>query len=108
MDGKNIMIRPASSGSFYYNYKHFFSIVLLVVVDTDYKFIDVDIGCNGRISDGGVWRECSLSEAIEQGSLNIPAPSSLPGRSDPIPCMLVADETFPLKEYIMKPYSQKN
>ena len=109
MDGKHIMIRPpANSGSFYYNYKHRFSIVLLAVVDADYKFIYVDIGCNGRISDGGVFRECSLSKALEEKSLNIPAPSPLPGRSDPIPYMMVADEAFPLKEYIMKPYSQRN
>lgn len=105
MDGKHIMIRPpANSGSFYYNYKHRFSIVLLAVVDADYKFIYVDIGCNGRISDGGVFRECSLTKALEEKSLNIPAPSPLPGRSDPIPYMMVADEAFPLKEYIMKPY----
>ena len=68
----------------------------------------MDIGCNGRISDGGVFRECSLSKALEEQSLNIPAPRTLPGRSDPIPYMLVADEAFPLKQYIMKPYSQRN
>ena len=56
------------------------------------------------ISDGGVFRECSLSKALEEKSLNIPAPSPLPGRSDPIPYMMVADEAFPLKKYIMKPY----
>ena len=108
MDDKHIMIRPpANSGSFYYNYKHRFSIVLLAVVDADYKFIHVDIGCNGRISDGGVFRECSLSKALEEKSLNIPAPSPLPGRNDPIPYMMVADEAFLLKEYITKPYSQR-
>ena len=68
----------------------------------------MDIGCNGRISDGGVFRKCSLSKALEEKSLNIPAPRTLPGRSDLIPYMLVADEAFPLKEYIMKLYSQRN
>ena len=61
-----------------------------------------------RLSDGGVFRECSLSKALEEKSLNIPAPSPLPGRSDLIPYMMVADEAFLLKEYIMKPYSQRN
>ena len=64
MDGKHIqMRRPINSGSYYFNYKGFFSIVLLGLVDADYKFIYIDVGCNGRISDGGVYRNSSLSHS---------------------------------------------
>lgn len=53
--GKHINIKkPMKSGTDYYNYKGFFSIVLLGVVDADYKFIRAEVGINGRISDGGV------------------------------------------------------
>ena len=107
MDGKHVLIKPPSnSGSYYFNYKHSFSIVLLAVVDANYKFLMVDVGCNGRISDGGVYRNSKISLALEENSLNVPISRSLPGSTKPIPFMIVADDAFPLKTYIQKPYSQ--
>lgn len=80
MDGKHILIKPPpNSGSYYFNYKHSFSIVLLAILDADYKFLYVDIGCNGRISDGGVFKNSNIYRALEEKRLNIPAPTLLPG-----------------------------
>uniref|UniRef100_A0A1X7T7L1 DDE Tnp4 domain-containing protein n=1 Tax=Amphimedon queenslandica TaxID=400682 RepID=A0A1X7T7L1_AMPQE len=107
LDGKHVNIIPrANSGSYYYNYKQRFSIVLMALVDADYKFIFVDIGCNGRVSDGGIFRESTLSAAQESNALDFPPPEPLPGCTLPIPYMVVADAAFPLKHYIQKPYSQ--
>ena len=107
MDGKHVLIKPPpNSGSFYFNYKHNFSIVLLAVVDANYKFLYVDRGCNGRISDGGVFRNSALSEALESNSINISSSEPLPGESFSLPYTIVADDAFPLKENIIKPYSQ--
>ena len=73
MDGKHILIRPPpNTGSYYFNYKHSFSVVLLAVVDTNYKFIFVDVGCNGRVSDGGVFKNNSLYAALESNARNMP------------------------------------
>jgi hypothetical protein len=109
LDGKHVEITPpVNSGSDYYNYKNTFSVVLLAMVDANYKFIYVDIGTNGRISDGGVYGKSSLAEALHNNSLNIPTDRPLPGRNKPQPFVIIADEAFPLKANIMKPYSGRN
>jgi hypothetical protein len=57
MDGKHNCLEKAGydAGSTFFNYKHTFSVVLLAVVDADYRLFFVDVGCQGRISDGGVF-----------------------------------------------------
>ncbi|XP_033980511.1 protein ALP1-like [Trematomus bernacchii] len=108
LDGKHINIRPPPrTGSTYYNYKHTFSIVLMALVDSNYKFLYVDVGCNGRISDGGVFGGCSLQDALENRTCNIPAPAPLPASDEAVCYHIVADEAFPLKEYLMKPYPNR-
>lgn len=56
----------------FFNYKGSFSIVLLAVVDHDYCFRYLDVGANGRCSDGGIFRNSSLKLAIENDFLNLP------------------------------------
>lgn len=79
--------------------------VLLIVVDANYKIIYANIGCQGRISDGGVFNNCMLIKKINDKSLNLPESSPLPGRQLPIPYFFVGDEAFPINENVMKVYS---
>ena len=76
----------------------------MALADADYRFLYCDVGCNGRISDGGVFNGCSLNDALREKTANIPDPKPLPGDDRPIPHFIVADEAFPLREDIMKPY----
>lgn len=106
MDGKHVVLQaPFGSGSEYFNYKSFFSIVLFALVDADYNFLFADIGCQGRISDGGVFRHSFLWKQIEEKKLNIPEPDTLPGREKFVPYVILADDAFALHANIMKPYA---
>lgn len=61
IDSKHVQLQaPITSGSDYLNYKSTFSIVLMAVADADYNFLYADVGSQGRISDGGVFRNTSF------------------------------------------------
>ena len=118
-DGKHIgIICSKNCGSQFYNYKGFFRIVLLAFVDYDYKFLIAEVGCQGRISDVGVFRNSAFNLALSNNSLNLPDPKPLPATNDPfcgttskpkkIPMVFVADDAFPLIKHSMKPYGRKD
>ena len=66
IDGKHrALFDPHGIESEFYNYKGFYTLVLMAIVDYNYKFVNVDGGCQGRIDDGGVFRKTSYSKALE-------------------------------------------
>ena len=108
IDGKHIAIKaPSNSGSLYHNYKGFFSIILLGVVDADCKFMWADVGANGSTSDCAVFNQSALRTALEDNTLGLPPPRPLPGDDTPLPFFLIGDDAFPLREWMMKPYSSR-
>jgi len=60
--------------------------------------------CQGRISDGGVFRNSSLFKKLDQNLLNLLPDARLPFQEKPLPFVFVADDAFPLTVNIMKPY----
>lgn len=109
IDGKHVKItKPPNSGSYFYNYKNTFSVVLMAIVNAKCEFLMVQIGTNGRVSDGGVYANTKFSQELAEKKLHIPEASPLPGTSDPVPYVLVGDDAFPLLDNIMKPYSHAN
>lgn len=56
IDGKHIQILSSSNtGSLFHNYKEYFSLVLLALVDANYKFVSVDIGSFCKEGDSGIF-----------------------------------------------------
>uniref|UniRef100_A0A1A8BJ72 DDE Tnp4 domain-containing protein n=1 Tax=Nothobranchius kadleci TaxID=1051664 RepID=A0A1A8BJ72_NOTKA len=109
IDGKHIFIQPpANSGSTFYNYKSRFSIILMAVVDTNYRFVYASAGTQGRASDAGVFAHSDLREAMDTGTLNVPPDATLPGTDSTMPYELIGDEAYPLRPDLMKPYPSRN
>lgn len=104
MDGKHIAFRASKKdGALYHNYKGFDSIVLLAMCDASYKFTFIDVGCNGRISDGGVLNNSDLRQFIFQSHLYLP-PNEKIGNDRILPYVIVGDDAFPLATHLMKQY----
>ncbi|XP_031329354.1 protein ALP1-like isoform X1 [Photinus pyralis] len=109
LDGKHINIRcPINSGSDFYNYKGNYSIVLLALVDANYKFIAIDVGSYGRNSDGAIFSNSQLGKSLASKSMNVPHDKPLVEGGEALPLVIVGDEAFPLKNYLLRPYSRQN
>lgn len=106
-DVKHINIQyPINAGSTYYNYKGSHSVVLLALVDADYKFIAIDVSSYGRNSAGGIFSQSVIGQKLNNKTLNVPEPTPLTENGDPQPYVIVGDEAFPLKSYSLRPYSR--
>jgi hypothetical protein len=79
IDTKHVRIQaPPNIGSKFFNYKQFFFVVLLALVDARYKSTVVDKGSHGGNSDGGIFVHLKLGKYLET-HLGIPEDKWLPG-----------------------------
>ena len=109
LDGKHVAIRkPPKTGTMYHNYKGFCSIVLMALVDADYKFMWIDVGGFGSQSDAQIYNQSELKECLEDGSIELPPPSPLPNDVQDLPYFMLGDDAFGLRPYLMKPYSGRH
>jgi hypothetical protein len=98
IDRKHCQIKhPDNSCSEFYNYKGTCSIILFALVDADYRFVFTDVGSNGRVNDGAMFRNSTLNSATENNLLNWPDNS-----------VIIGDDAFPLRSTLLKPYSKVN
>lgn len=109
IDGKHVRIRkPRMSGSLFYNYKNFFSIVLLAIVDANYKLIYIDVCTFEKDLDITIFEKTPFYKKLENNELNIPRSQPLPDTAGPnMPYTFIGDEAFSLLQDIMRPFSGK-
>lgn len=70
IDGKHIAIRkPPNSGSLYYNYKSYFSLVLLAICDARLRVIYANYGSYGSQGDAGIFSRTDFAQLLNSGIL---------------------------------------
>jgi len=108
IDGKHVRMQASPhSGSLFYKYKGFYSVIMLALVDANYKFMYVDVGAYGADSDAEIFRECGLYHTLEHDEAGLPPSEPLPGGDTYVPYFLVGDDAFALRSWMMKPHSKK-
>ncbi|XP_071058858.1 uncharacterized protein [Pseudochaenichthys georgianus] len=111
LDGKHVAVTcPWNTGSEYRNYKGFFSIVLMALVDADYKFLWIDVGSDGSSNDAIIYNGSELKEGLESPNniFNLPEEKSLPGDDVPVPYYIVGDNAFGINKSLMNPFPIRN
>ena len=107
LDGKHIAIKkPKKSGSDFLNYKGYFSLVLLALVDVDYKFLWVNAESSGSSSNAQIFNRNKLKRRIENGTLGLPPPEPLAPGEPNLHYFLLGDDAFALMPWLVKPYSK--
>lgn len=106
IDGKHIRCtNPKNSGSKYFNYKKFSSVVLMAIADANLCFTTIDVGAYGKEGDSSVFRDSPLGKKLYSGQLNLPAPRCLPNtNTNPQPFVFVGDEAFKLHTNLLRPF----
>lgn len=81
----------------------------MALVDANYKFIFIDVGNYGSNADGGVFMRSEFGRRFYNKELDIPPPKALPNAplAGQIPHCIIADEAFPLRADLMRPYPRK-
>lgn len=78
----------------------------MAICDSNYKFLLVDIGDNGRHSDGGVFSVSKMGKKFARHKMNLPVPRKIMADGNLLPYILVGDEAFHQCEYLLRPYSK--
>ncbi|XP_068200697.1 uncharacterized protein [Palaemon carinicauda] len=107
IDGKHVRIKnPPCSGSWSFNYKKYYLMVMLSVANGDYSFLYMEVGDVGSESDRGMFAQSELVDMLNNNKANLPPQEPLPvdPRQTPVPYFMLADDDFTLKPYMMKLY----
>ncbi|KAL6729983.1 hypothetical protein Aduo_000989 [Ancylostoma duodenale] len=104
LDVKHVAIKKrAHSGSVYFYYEKFHSIILMACCDCDYNIIAFDDGAPGRTGDAGVFRDFDIKKWIAQNEHLFPETREL-GSVGPVQYHFLVDSGFGQDFRLIRPY----
>ena len=77
----------------------FISLVLMALVDADYKFLWVDISAYGSMSDAQIFNLSELKDCLEYGTIGFPEPSLIPKDDEPMAYFILGDDAFGIRTF---------
>ncbi|XP_075559184.1 uncharacterized protein LOC142590668 [Dermacentor variabilis] len=103
LDGCHFCVSPPKENAVdYHNYKGWYSIILLAMVDHMYRFRYINIGAPGRCHDANVYARSRLSTLVEGAYFSLPVALIEDVEVKPI---ILCDQAFPLTTNLLKPFS---
>ena len=85
------------------HFKH----VTVVRLDLNMKlFTRQGIGAYGKNSDDNIFNSSKLGKRLSINTLHVPPSKHLPGSDKFLPDVILRDEAFSLRTYLMRPYSR--
>ena len=107
IDGCHIPIKCPPGGQEackeYHNFKNFYSVVLMAMVDSHYRFIWGSYGYPGNSHDSIIFQSTDLWSKIQKGNY-LPQIAKKVGSQD-VPPLVVGDSAFPFTSWLMKPFT---
>ena len=105
-DGSHLRIKcpggGAESRKSYFNFKGFYSIVLMALVDAKYRFMWASVGMPGNTHDSTNFQSTRLWHDVINGDI-LPHKAQISSGLE-VPPLILTDGAFPFRTWFMKPY----
>ncbi|XP_066445259.1 uncharacterized protein [Eleutherodactylus coqui] len=96
-------------GFSYHDYEDYQSVVMMAIVDTNYRFLAVDFETFYQGYDSKIFEASNMGKRLYEGQFGLPPPRPLPGTQEPVlPFVLVGSKAFKMGPNLLKPYSDHN
>lgn len=93
----------AESRKEYHNFKNFYSIVLMAIVDAKYRFIWASCGFPGNSHDSIIFQSTELWEDITEREIIPSLGRNVNGVT--VSPVILGDSAFPFRTWLMKPFT---